>query len=451
MEVIMTTTIKRSIFIALGCVLMQGSLLQAMQNPKSLLNISADNIAKMILNENNDFKKACESMYKKEYSVEAIKTLLPEKLINNITQSILNQKNKDNETLQELILKTVPVNIKAKSLLYSPSEGMINPDGNLITLRRNNSTRLKIVNPQTCNCLYTIQHDFFINYVEFSPNNQLIAILDKNHSIYIWNLALKKKLDIKLQHNNRVESIRFSPDNTKIAIHSAKSVYIWKVKSGELLCKIQHEDKQNLTSIEFTPDSKKIAIHYPATGVRIFDAKNGNCLEKLNYCKKEIIDSKFSPNIKLIIGTSNDALHIYDTKTGNYLRKLSNYNNSNSARFTPNGEKIITIPYTEINSIHIHDLTFFNQALEQLKSLSLTQAISLYRLFIDKDQLGQDEIDVIEKIKKPLLSAIKNNEIYKSAVKKIKNDNSQIQKDTNNKPQKYLNIPELSGKNVIIS
>ena len=310
MEFIMTITIKRTIFIALCYFSMQGSLLQAMENPKSLLDLSADKVGEMILNENDRFKKWFEKTYKKKYSVEAIAKLLPEELIHEIVQEILDKKKGEG---------------KDQSCIYD----------------------------------------------KISP-----YCVDKT-----------KRIHFQGPEGLPIQSASFSPCGKFIIFHTFYQIFIFDSTNYRCLKAITKSDNYSSVSQIFIPiDNITITIN------ESFDKK----------LEDETEDKKFSAK------RSKKNLRIVNFFKHNNAKPFKIFENFydavSSVTFHPKKKNLLI---TAERWAYIYDLTDFNNAIKQLESLSLSQAVVLYRLLIDQDNLEDDDRKIIMQLPESIHLAVK--------------------------------------------
>ncbi len=101
-----------------------------------------------------------------------------------------------------------------------------------------------------------IWHQSEIVRVRFSADYRLVAIVDKQGGIHIWNVQTGEKEHQVNSPINDIYSLTFHPDATKLALLGKHSIAFLDIKSGMPIGK-NLEVTEALYNVTFTPDGKK--------------------------------------------------------------------------------------------------------------------------------------------------------------------------------------------------
>jgi len=156
--------------------------------------------------------------------------------------------------------------------------------------------------------------------------------------------AQSSALRIMLQgHNSFVKRAAFSPDGARIVTASAdRTARVWDAKSGQVLLKLQGEGP--VTSAAFSPDGARIVTASDDKTARVWDAKSGQPLLTLQGHDNGVASAAFSPDGARIVTASYDGTaRVWDAKTGAVLLILQGHADPVwSAVFSPDGARIVT-------------------------------------------------------------------------------------------------------------
>lgn len=170
----------------------------------------------------------------------------------------------------------------------------------------------------------------------FSPDGKQIVSASEDKSIRIWDLMTGECLWVIKGHRDTVLSVSFSPDGKTILSASRNDVRIWDTETRECLKIIKGRNYA-----AFSPDGKHIVAGGHATSFFIIDAETGECIKEIGRYKGALWNVSFSPDGKNIIAPEYNAICIWDAKTGECVRAITE-DNVRSAMFSPDGKKIVS-------------------------------------------------------------------------------------------------------------
>lgn len=156
--------------------------------------------------------------------------------------------------------------------------------------------------------------DYFID-VAFSPDGSRI-VSGSSDAIQIWSFETGKILSTLKGHTKDVISVAFSPDNKRIVSASYdETIRIWDAKSGKELIRVE---ESNSISAAFTPDGKYVVSasgNYGDEHIRIWDAMTGKELRVITG-----VSTWISKDGKYAVSTTKDGISAWNMETGEELR-----------------------------------------------------------------------------------------------------------------------------------
>lgn len=184
-----------------------------------------------------------------------------------------------------------------------------------------------------------------IESLAFSPNGNLLATLDEDANLSMWDVNSRKRLySVDLGKNDHGFSIRgyavvFSFDGLKVAvgIDHTPCVRILDVRDGAYLMGFS-----NSSLIAFDPQGSKVAITNMGSA-RIGDANNGAVISWFEGHTKDITSIQFSPTGDHVLTASGDGtIRLWD-RFGHEIRQFPAHTNGvDSARFDSSGNYIVS-------------------------------------------------------------------------------------------------------------
>lgn len=121
-------------------------------------------------------------------------------------------------------------------------------------------------------------HEDWVHCVTYSHDDCEIVSGSRDKTVRVWDGRRGAELAVLRGHEDAVLSVACSPDGKRIASGAYdKTVRIWDACSGkEVACLKGHSG--GVGDVVFSPDGLRIASR-SWESVRVWDARNGNCLE----------------------------------------------------------------------------------------------------------------------------------------------------------------------------
>lgn len=147
-----------------------------------------------------------------------------------------------------------------------------------------------------------------INSVAISPNGFFLATGSDDRQACIFNFVTGKIVK-SFVHNSLVYAVSFSPDGNFLATGSEMTIWLFNIKTGELVKSFENISSIN-SSISFSPDgnflaigSKKVKVLNLLTGMEVISFENDGYVNSISFSS----DGKF-----LATGNSDNIARVFD-------------------------------------------------------------------------------------------------------------------------------------------
>lgn len=195
--------------------------------------------------------------------------------------------------------------------------------------------------------------------IEFSPDEQMLATIDSNRHVWLWNTQ-SGQLPMKLSGENEgfqkaqandfgnAELLQFSP-NSEMVVTTASTperedklyaVYLWKSQTGQQIGKLSGHQKP-ITSVQFSPDGTYILTASVDGTIRLWSAEQRGELpsiqlregaaEWLSFLPSQVVKSEIIPDRKASRPTGDQKAILMTLGDGSEKMQMDTFNQSNSA------------------------------------------------------------------------------------------------------------------------
>ncbi|KAG6876095.1 hypothetical protein C0992_000971 [Termitomyces sp. T32_za158] len=181
-----------------------------------------------------------------------------------------------------------------------------------------------------------------VTSVVFSPDGTQI-VSGSYDSFVLWDVKTGEQVH-KLQGLvGEVASVAFSPDGTQIVSGSCGSFRLseWSFMTDEQVQELQVQKLQGYTSqYAFFADGSE--LYY--SGVRVWNAKTGEQVQKLQSHTGNVHSVAFSPDgTQIVTGSDDNLVQVWDVKTGKQVLELQGHTDKvASVAFSPDGTQIVS-------------------------------------------------------------------------------------------------------------
>ncbi|MEM7152977.1 MAG: protein kinase [Myxococcota bacterium] len=214
-------------------------------------------------------------------------------------------------------LTQIESRVRTRSLLFSPDDTQlaIEAGSSMVQLRDTQTGALRAELPLPSEVPQGRRFG-----VVFSPDGTELVAAGERGDLQLWD-AHTLVPRVTLAGSQPVQYLAFSPDGSEVAGgHHVLGVWVWDVETGAVLRRIGPDLHQpRMVHLGYSPDGRWLAIAGLEV-VRIFDRKSGALVTYIDH-PGVVRRFVFSPDGARLTTRSNDALHVWDTATGDNLTR----------------------------------------------------------------------------------------------------------------------------------
>jgi len=164
--------------------------------------------------------------------------------------------------------------------------------------------------------------------IALSPNGETVASGGRHGMVKLWNIETRKVVAKWTGHTKLVRAVCWSRDGGRVVTGSSDgTARIWDVESGEtVLGPITTSHRQRIDAVAFSPDASNLATGgYNEDAIKIWDARTGELLSTLKqysgvWTLVWTLDQK-----KLLAGHNNGSITIFNTATWQQIAILEDH------------------------------------------------------------------------------------------------------------------------------
>jgi WD40 repeat protein len=230
------------------------------------------------------------------------------------------------------------------------------PDGAHVATRGSDGL-VRVYDAWTGRELHTLKGPSGLSAPLFSPDGSLLVNLaganfDEDVTVQLHDARTGRELHVI--HLVRGSGLAFSPDSTRVAAPVGKDVVrVFDARTGQRVLTLKGE--QGLHGPVFSPDGTRLAAEdKDGTGVRMFDARNGQQLFAFPVGRPGHLDFAFSEDSSRLVvvhgtpkpigveGKGDGSLRVVDARTGKEIFALKGLSNLQHPLFSPDGSRVTT-------------------------------------------------------------------------------------------------------------
>lgn len=161
-----------------------------------------------------------------------------------------------------------------------------------------------------------------IGALEFNPTGQYLALTSYDYSIRLWDVKTNTQVHIWADHQNNDPYSSFSPDGSVFAVIisptvQSQAIQLWDIKTGQSAADLKIEDFEPIISqIAFSPDSRMLVVS-SNLNTTVWNAKTYTKLFVLNmvFNFDWALGSVFSPDSKILAAFGRQRIYLWDVTT----------------------------------------------------------------------------------------------------------------------------------------
>jgi WD40 repeat protein len=150
-----------------------------------------------------------------------------------------------------------------------------------------------------------------------SPNGGTVASASDDRTIRLWDVETGKVIAKWTGHTGAVWSMRWSVDGEYVVSGSSDgTARVWNVESGKTVLSLIKTGHKEVYAVIYSPDTLKIATGgSDQDAVKIWDAKTGGLLSTFAHNTPVWSLAWTSDQRKLLSGSADGLIRIFDTAT----------------------------------------------------------------------------------------------------------------------------------------
>jgi WD40 repeat protein len=251
-----------------------------------------------------------------------------------------------------------PQNVGDLKPLLRLGTGIVNqvaysPDGNLLAVA--SPTGIDFLDARSYEKISSINTDFGVLRIAFSPDSKIIASGSEDKNLRIWNVSDGTLLQTLKGHTWTIYGVDFSSDG-KLLVSGAidNTIRLWRVSDWSELLTIRGHSS-DVFDVAFSPNGEIIASASRDETVALWNAKNGSLLKKLTGARGDILSVSFSPDGTMLADNGNGDIRIWSVDDGTLLRTIQT-NDAMKVQFSPDGETVASGHYDgTVNLWRVYD------------------------------------------------------------------------------------------------
>ena len=195
-----------------------------------------------------------------------------------------------------------------------------------------------------------------VKTIKYFPDGTKLAV-GSTIGIWVYDAQTGEPIDLLTTHTGPVNAIAFSPDgNTFATASDDNTARVWDAHIGQLKDNF-FELPGDADALDISADGKVIAIGCH-NSIHLFDFHEGWQISRLTRHTEQVYSVTFSPDGKLLASiaeSGDDAILLWDAKTGNLLRAITEETDIDSIAFSPDSSTLASATWD--GAIHLWDVT----------------------------------------------------------------------------------------------
>jgi len=199
----------------------------------------------------------------------------------------------------------------------------------------------------------------FVTNPVFSPDGRILAFVNQNDRITLWNTKSGSATQISTGHQDGVKTIVFSPNSRLMATNgqSDSLIKIWDMSTGKGRLSLTRDTSSPVTEFIFSPDNKTLAIANQTDRITLWNSQIDETTQILTDHQSGVNAIAFNPDgTVLATGSQNSEVKLWAMESGLLQSNLPTTNSApiTHLAFSPDGKSLAGVG--ESKSIYLWDI-----------------------------------------------------------------------------------------------
>jgi WD40 repeat protein len=180
--------------------------------------------------------------------------------------------------------------------------------------------------------------------VAFSPTQPILATVGDTGNLMLWSSTTGQLLRTE-PHDTGGEIVSFSPNgNAILTVESAGEGILWDTKTELALGHAESSEAAQVGATAFSPDGRLLAIGRDDGSLEVSDQRTGEVLWHWHSILPApqgsdlgVATLAFSPNGHVLVSGDDQAVRLWNARTGQLIRATSTDNDVSQVAFNPDG------------------------------------------------------------------------------------------------------------------
>ena len=182
----------------------------------------------------------------------------------------------------------------------------------------------------------------------WSPDSHKICVQFNDNILEILNAQTREKI-FRLEHRDWVVAVAWSPDSSKIITTSGDGIsHLWDATEGKIIVKFEHNGAhlrsgyRNFDLISWNRDGSMICSRDSSNSVQVWDLAKKGAIARIEH-KDSVQAIAWSPDGgKVCIGSCDGVVQIWDSAQNRIIAQLQNQDEVVRILWSSDGKKICT-------------------------------------------------------------------------------------------------------------
>jgi WD40 repeat protein len=173
------------------------------------------------------------------------------------------------------------------------------------------SKAIQVWDPETQQLVTTIDLELsrlpIFHGIALNPNQRVMAFINFSRDVYRWDMVSNQALPLLQGHPDNIYALGFSPDGTLLAsLDGNQDLILWDTATWEESRFVT--DTGGAGALAFSPDGRLLAVAGYEDNVSLWDVQTGNLVVQFQGHPRGVADVTFSNDGTLLVTAGYDGL-----------------------------------------------------------------------------------------------------------------------------------------------